>query len=199
MLAVGPRAVFRDRWLWLGALLAAALWAPTLVWQAGHGWPQLGMASQIATVGNGGSVPGWLFPVFQLVLISPLPVPVWVAGLWALARDPDLRRARAFAVAYGVLFAVLLAAGGKHYYLVGLYPLLLAAGAAPTLRWVRRGNARAGDARGGAGPQRGCCPAAPWRRCSRSPPTRWAGPSWPPRCPRCTGRCRPTGARRRSC
>lgn len=140
VLAVGPRAVFRDRWLWLGTLLAAALWAPTLVWQAAHGWPQLDMASQIATVGNGGSEPGYLFPVFQLVLISPLLVPIWVAGLLSLARDPDLRAARAFAVAYGVLFVVLLAAGGKHYYLVGMYPVLLAAGAAPTLRWLRRGD-----------------------------------------------------------
>jgi hypothetical protein len=58
------------------------------------------MAHQIASVGNGGSQPRWLFPIFQLVLVSPLLVPVWVAGLWALARDPALRFARAFAVAY---------------------------------------------------------------------------------------------------
>lgn len=140
VLAVGPRAAFRDRWLWGGALVAVLLWAPFLVWQARNGWPQLAFAHQIGTVGNGGSLPWWAFGPFQLLDVSPLLVPVWVAGLWALWRDPALRYGRAFAVAYGVLFVVLLAAGGKHYYLAGMYPLLLAAGAAPTLRWVRRGR-----------------------------------------------------------
>jgi 4-amino-4-deoxy-L-arabinose transferase-like glycosyltransferase len=139
VLAVGPRGALRDRWLWAGLLLTVALWAPNLVWQAGHGWPQVSMAGQIADVGNGGSQPRWLFPVFQLVLVSPLLTPVWLSGLWALARDPALRWARGFAVAYAVLFVVLLAVGGKPYYLAGMYPVLLAAGAVPTLRWVRRG------------------------------------------------------------
>ena len=140
VLTVGPRTVFRDRWLWFGVLLAVALWAPNLAWQALHGWPQLSMATQIATIGNGGSEPRWLFPVFQLLLIGLPLVPVWLAGLWALVRDPALHRARAFAVAYGLLFVALLAVGGKPYYLAGMYPVLLAAGAEPTLRWVRQGG-----------------------------------------------------------
>jgi Dolichyl-phosphate-mannose-protein mannosyltransferase len=140
VLAVGPRAALRGRWPALGALVALASWAPHLAWQAMHGWPQLSMAGQIASVGNGGSQPRWLFPIFQLVLVSPLLVPVWAAGLWALARDPALRFARAFAVAYLVLFVALLVADGKPYYLAGMYPVLLAAGAAPTLRWARRGR-----------------------------------------------------------
>jgi hypothetical protein len=40
------------------------------------------------------------------------------------------------------LFLGLLAVGGKPYYLGGMYPVLLAAGAAPTLRWVARGRVR---------------------------------------------------------
>lgn len=32
---------------------------------------------------------------FQLLLIGPLLVPVWAAGLWRLARDPELRLYRA--------------------------------------------------------------------------------------------------------
>jgi hypothetical protein len=45
-------------------------------------------------------------------------------------------------VAYLVLAVVFLVTGGKPYYLAGLYPVLLAAGAEPTLRWVRRGATR---------------------------------------------------------
>jgi 4-amino-4-deoxy-L-arabinose transferase-like glycosyltransferase len=144
VLLVGPRRVFRDRWMWLGVLLAVALWMPNLIWQASHGWPQLAMAAQIAEVGNGGSQPRWLFPVFQLVLVSPLLVPVWAAGLWSLIRDPALSWARSFAVAYGVLFVGLLASGSKPYYLAALYPALLAAGATPTLRWLRGAEDRDG-------------------------------------------------------
>jgi hypothetical protein len=31
------RAVLRTRWPWLGAALAALIWAPNVVWQATHG------------------------------------------------------------------------------------------------------------------------------------------------------------------
>ncbi|MBB6379037.1 hypothetical protein BKA01_006297 [Pseudonocardia eucalypti] len=135
LLAVGPRSALRGRWPWLGAGVALLIWAPHLAWQAANGWPQLTMADSIATVGNGGSVGRWLFLPFQLVLFSPLLVPIWLAGWRALHREPALR---SFAVAFPLLAVLLLAAGGKPYYLAGMYPLLLAAGAQPTLRWVAR-------------------------------------------------------------
>jgi hypothetical protein len=37
---------------------------------------------------------------------------------------------------------VFLLTGGKPYYLAGLYPMLLAAGAGPTVAWARRGRGR---------------------------------------------------------
>ncbi|MGY1822679.1 glycosyltransferase family 39 protein [Geodermatophilus sp. SYSU D00079] len=142
VLAVGPREVFRSPWPWLGGALALALWSPNLVWQASHGWPQLALAEAIAAGSSGTSEPWYLFLPFQLVLVSPLLVPVWVAGWVRLARDPGLRPWRAFAVAYAVLAAGFLLTGGKPYYLAGLYPVLLAAGAQPVLAWVRRGTGR---------------------------------------------------------
>jgi len=140
LLLVGPRAPLRSPWLWAAAFLALTLWSPYLVWQAGHGWPQLQLSGAIASGSSGTSEPRWLFLPYQLVLISPLLVPVWAAGWWRLARDPRLRPYRAFAVAYVLLAAVLLVAGGKPYYLAGLYPVLLAAGAEPALRWAGRGG-----------------------------------------------------------
>jgi 4-amino-4-deoxy-L-arabinose transferase-like glycosyltransferase len=147
VLAVGPREVFRDRWLWLGVVIAVAIWTPHLVWQGLHGWPLLTFSERVATVGNGGSAPRWTFPLFQFIEVSPLLVPVWAVGLWTLVRRPDRRWARAFAIAYGLLFVLLIVVGGKHYYLAGMYPVLLAAGAVTTVGWVR---ARAVRARGSA-------------------------------------------------
>lgn len=142
VLVAGPRDVLRNRWLWVGAAVALALWAPNLAWQASHGWPQLELSRSIAAGSSGTSAPRALFVPFQLVLISPVLVPVWVAGLLRLLRDPALRRVRAFGWAYLVLLAVFLVTAGKPYYLGGLYPVLLAAGAEPTLRWVRRAAGR---------------------------------------------------------
>jgi 4-amino-4-deoxy-L-arabinose transferase-like glycosyltransferase len=78
VLLVGPRAGLRSRWPWLGGLVALALWAPNLVWQAAHGWPQLELASAIAAGSSGTSEPWYLFVPFQLVLVSPALVPVWI-------------------------------------------------------------------------------------------------------------------------
>jgi hypothetical protein len=142
LLTVGPRPVLRSPWPWLGGLVALALWAPNLVWQAEHGWPQLELAEAIASGSSGTSEPWYLFLPFQLVLVSPLLVPVWAAGLVRLARDPALRTWRSFAVAYVVLAVAFLVTGGKPYYLAGLYPVLLAAGATPVLAWVRRRSTR---------------------------------------------------------
>jgi 4-amino-4-deoxy-L-arabinose transferase-like glycosyltransferase len=142
VLAVGPRAALRALWPWLGGVLALALWAPNLVWQATHGWPQLDLASAIAAGSSGTSEPWYLFLPFQLVLVSPVLVPVWVAGWWRLWREPALRTWRCFAVGYVVLAVFFLLTGGKPYYLAGLFPVLLAAGSVPVLGWVRRGGSR---------------------------------------------------------
>ena len=141
-LVVGPRALLARPKLWAGAGIALVIASPALIWQALHGWPQLAFGRQVARVGNGGSEPRWAFPLLQALYVSPLLVPVWVAGLVALVREETLRAARPFAVAYGLLFVLLLAVGGKPYYLAGLYPVLLAAGAVAAVRWARQGRVR---------------------------------------------------------
>lgn len=140
--AVGPRDVFRSRSLWLAAALTLAVEAPNLWWQATHGWPQLELSRAIASGSSGTSQPRAAFIPYQLLLVSPVLVPVWLAGLWRLARGQPRAAYRVFAVAYGVLAAIFLITGGKPYYLAGTYPVLLAAGAAPVLAWASRGARR---------------------------------------------------------
>lgn len=142
VLVAGPRETLRSPWPWAATGIVLVLWLPNLVWQAANGWPQVELSAAIAAGSSGTSEPWWLFLPFQLVLVSPLLVPVWAAGLWRLARDPGLRAYRAFAVAYPLLAVTFLVTGGKPYYLAGLYPVLLAAGAEPTLQWARTGAVR---------------------------------------------------------
>ena len=138
----GPRRRLASPWLWAGALLAGVLWTPYLVWQAQHGWPQLAVAHSIAAGRSGTSEPRWAFLPFQLILIGGLLAPVWIAGLVRLFRDPALRFCRAFGWCWVVLVVVFIATGGKPYYMGGLIPLLLAAGAPATIAWLRRGPVR---------------------------------------------------------
>src|SRR6185369_10501703 len=75
----GPRRLLRSGWLWAGAAVVAVCGAPYLVWQALNGWPELHMAGSIA----GGDAQGGRigFIPFQLLLVSPVLAPVWIAGL----------------------------------------------------------------------------------------------------------------------
>jgi 4-amino-4-deoxy-L-arabinose transferase-like glycosyltransferase len=141
---VGPRRLLASRWLWAGVAIALLLWTPWLIWQAKHGWPQIDVSSSIATGNSTSSQPRWALLPFQLLLVSPVLAPVWIAGLVALLRSPALREFRLFAVAWIFLAAVFIATGGKPYYLAGLFPVLLAAGAIETDAWLRRGPRRRG-------------------------------------------------------
>jgi hypothetical protein len=136
----GPRRLLRDPWVWAGALVATAIAAPYVGWQATHGWPQLEMSRAIAAGSSGSSEPRWLLLPMQLLLVSPFLVPVWLAGLVRLFRDRAVRDVRFLGWTYVVLAVVFLVTAGKPYYLTQFSPVLLAAGAAPVTRWARTGS-----------------------------------------------------------
>lgn len=140
LLVAGPRSTLRSGWLWAGLAIALAMWSPWLIWQADHGWPQLEVSSSIASGGSGSSEPRWAFLPFQLLLVSPVLAPVWIAGLLALLRRQALRPFAFLAVSWLALAVFFLIAGGKPYYLAGLFPVLLAAGAMEADGWLERGS-----------------------------------------------------------
>ncbi|MFC9997634.1 glycosyltransferase family 39 protein [Nocardia sp. NPDC127526] len=124
--AIGPREIFATRYFPLAIGLAALIWSPYLWWQASNDWPQWELGRAIAGGSSGTSDSPIEFVLLQFGLMGPLMVPLWIFGLWCLWRRP---RCRAFVLAYAGLFAFFLLTGGKAYYLAGMYPLLLAAGA----------------------------------------------------------------------
>jgi hypothetical protein len=142
LLIAGPRVPLRSGWFYAGGVIALGLWSPYLAWQAARGWPELTVAHAIASGGSGTSAQWYLILPEQVILVAPYFAPVWIAGLLRLFRDPALRWCRAVGVAYPVMAVAFMATGGKPYYLAGMFPVLLAAGAQPTVDWVTRAHAR---------------------------------------------------------
>ncbi len=112
----------------LAVAIAAAIVAPTLVWQAQHGWPQLAVL-QNAAVDKNVVVGPLAFYLQQILMMNPLAAPIWLAGLWALLASPAFRSLRWYGLAYVLLSVAYLALGAKVYYLAPIYPVLFAAGA----------------------------------------------------------------------
>lgn len=141
--AVTPevRHHLRSPWAWGGAALALALWAPNLAWQAAHGWPQLALAADIRDE-YGTLEERAFFVLLLVVLLSPVATVLAGYGAVRLWRVPELRRARPVVVATALLLVGCLVTGGKAYYLAGLLPALVAAGADGLVRTSAPARAR---------------------------------------------------------
>ena len=135
LLATGRRAVLASRWPWMGLAIACLLWLPNLIWQAGHGWPQLAMAASLHRQHSTGSDYATVLPAH--LLYAGLPgAALLITGIVMLWREPELRF---LVVAAGLLAAyVVLWLPGRTYYDAGFLPLLFAAGAVAV---ERRGRA----------------------------------------------------------
>ncbi|HTT00584.1 MAG TPA: glycosyltransferase family 39 protein [Steroidobacteraceae bacterium] len=128
LLATPLRRSLLRPWVYLGALLAAVMVLPNILWQHAHGWPfiELGKA---AAHGKNIELSPLEYLLQQVLITGLLPTLVWACGLWACAVRPKFAVARAFPIAWLALLFVFDASHGKDYYLSAIYPTLLAFGA----------------------------------------------------------------------
>jgi 4-amino-4-deoxy-L-arabinose transferase-like glycosyltransferase len=127
IVGTSQRRILAGVWPWVGALLAILIALPNLIWQAANSFPQLEMADALAARSDGPIA----FVLEQVGLLSIVLVVPLAAGLWRLLRSREMLRWRPIGIAFVLLFVFFLVSGGKSYYVAGMYPVLLAAGA----RW----------------------------------------------------------------
>jgi hypothetical protein len=127
-LVTDARRLLRSRYLLLGAVIAAALAAPDLIWQAMHGWPNLDVFRSLQGAAGHNRVVFWLG---QILYTGPVLTPIWVTGaIWSL-RSAAARRFRPVAIACVTAIVLQFVLGGKAYYPGAAYTFLLAAGSVP--------------------------------------------------------------------
>jgi hypothetical protein len=127
------RRLLRSRYLLAGAVIAAALAAPDLIWQAAHGWPNLEVFRALQSAAGHNRATYWQA---QVLFTGLALTPIWVAGLiWGLRSDPA-RRFRPAVMGAALAIAAQFLLGGKAYYSGGAYTVLLAAGSVPAGRWL---------------------------------------------------------------
>jgi 4-amino-4-deoxy-L-arabinose transferase-like glycosyltransferase len=133
------RVQLRSRWLWFGAAVALILAAPNLAWNAVHDWPSLDFYRSRPAA----DLPATILDALELQVLAanPANLLVWVPGVLFLLLSERARAYRPLAIAFVTLFVVILLSGHRRAdRIAGIYPAVLAAGAAFWDRWRGPGH-----------------------------------------------------------
>ncbi len=112
--------------LW-AAMAAFLILSPNLVWQYLHDFPVVVHMTELSSTQLVNVTPRD-FLADQLLMHAPSLL-IWLAGLGYLLLHPKGRPYRILGILYLVVIALFLIMKGKSYYTLGMYPVLMAAGA----------------------------------------------------------------------
>jgi hypothetical protein len=136
------RRIFRQKAFYIGLMLGALIFLPNLIWQIQNGFPVFHHLSelnrhQLVHVNR------YLFLADQFIMPGPV---IWLilAGLVFMLMHRDMRRYRFIGITAVAVIAALCLLRGKSYYTIGLFPMLLAAGAVYMERIIRNNRIRYG-------------------------------------------------------
>ncbi len=129
-LIVSPsRRVLRTKHLIFGGLIAIAILLPNLIWQQFHGFPSLEFYRNALILKNAPKAPIAVLPD-QVLLMNPIALPLWIAGLWFCLVRAEGKPFRAFGWSYLILILIMVASrSSRPDRIVAVYPILFAAGA----------------------------------------------------------------------
>src|SRR5258707_2961888 len=129
-LLISPqREILLSPWLWFGGMVTFLIALPNLFWEYGHDWATYELLSNIAKSDKNIVLNPLQYLLSNVLTLSPLTFPVWVAGLLWFLLAKDGLRFRALGSTWIVSFLLFVALKGKDYYLAPVYPMLFAGGA----------------------------------------------------------------------
>jgi hypothetical protein len=140
LLLTTQRRLLLTPWLLAGGGVALLIFLPNLLWNIHHHWPFLELMRNIRASGRDVVLPPLAFLGQQVLLMTPLSLPFWLAGLGFYLFSREAKSYRSFGWAFLITIGFFLLAHGKNYYSAPAYPIVLAAGgvAAELLLKARR-------------------------------------------------------------
>ncbi|POY35284.1 hypothetical protein C3K47_15995 [Solitalea longa] len=128
------RKVFVNKWFWWAVAIAVIIFLPNLIWQYSYHFPVVHHMkelrdTQLVNVNWGD------FLKDQLIMNLTV-LPVWIIGLVSLLFSKALAKYRVIGLTAFFVVLILMVSSGKSYYTLGVYPVLLAAGAVQLERWL---------------------------------------------------------------
>jgi 4-amino-4-deoxy-L-arabinose transferase-like glycosyltransferase len=142
VIATPARRILSWWQLWLGAAIAAALFAPNLIWQWRHGWPFFEVILPHLDSQKNFTGPFWRFEWRQALSMNVLLAPLCAAGALAPFLDRRLAAARFLSIGFVLTTAFYFLQRGTNYYLFPVYPTMFVVGAVWSERlnvWIARG------------------------------------------------------------
>ena len=128
LLLTRDRRQFTGPGPWVATCVALLVFAPNLVWQVRHGFPTIELLRNVADSGKNVVLGPLAFVGEQILILHPVLLPLWGAGLVYLFGAAG-GRWRALGWTFVVCALLMFALRAKSYYLAPMYPMLFAAGA----------------------------------------------------------------------
>ncbi|MEV5826901.1 glycosyltransferase family 39 protein [Spirillospora sp. NPDC052242] len=136
-LACGPRELLRRPMLWVAGAVSVLSLVPTVLWSAANGWRHLERVGQTSSEGDPFVNRVALLPMSLVYAGFVVAAALLLYGAWRLLRSPELRPYRFLGWFVVGLVVLYIAANGKGYYTMGLFPLCWAAASVELLRRPR--------------------------------------------------------------
>lgn len=145
LLLTPQRRVLRSPWIWAGGLVAFVIFLPNLLWNVQHHFPFLELQENIRRSGRNVDLTALSFLGQEVLMMLPLTLPIWLAGLWHYLFTGEGRPFRALGWAGLITAAIIMTLNPRVYYLWPAFPILMAAGgvrwelwlANVRLRWIK--------------------------------------------------------------
>lgn len=136
LLLSAQRKWLATRYPYIALGITFIIFLPNLLWQWHHNWPVVAhmldlSKTQLVNVDTKG------FLTAQLLFHSAGTL-IWLAGLFYLLFAAKIRPYRPLAFAYIFVILLLLYLSGKSYYVIGAYPMLMAAGGVAWEQWLSK-------------------------------------------------------------
>jgi hypothetical protein len=136
LLLTAHRHWLRSGWFYSGAALGLLIFLPNLIWLVHNHFPFLAHERNVRSIAAAGHGPV-LFLVVQALVLNPVLLPLWIAGVAWLMFIVAGRHFRLLGWIFLLAVGTILALKGRDYYTAPAYPAAFAAGAIAIDQWLK--------------------------------------------------------------